>query len=65
MAAILPNLDRALSYITSHPWYWDAGPGLVKRPYSIDTWDFAYTAGRHDWLHHVPFSSTSRSGWNS
>jgi hypothetical protein len=22
----------------------------VKRPYTIDTWDFAYTAGRHDWL---------------
>ena len=24
--------------------------GLVKRAYTIDTWDFAYTAGRHEWL---------------
>jgi len=23
---------------------------LVKRGYTIDTWDFDYTAGRHSWL---------------
>ena len=23
---------------------------LVRRPYTIDTWDFAFTAGKHDWL---------------
>jgi hypothetical protein len=60
MAGILPNLDRALRYITSHPWYWDAGRGLVKRPYTIDTWDFAYTAGRHDWLQ---FQITDETFW--
>lgn len=47
---LLPHLERAVSYICGHPWYWDAEHGLVKRPYTIDTWDFAYTAGRHDWL---------------
>ncbi len=47
---LLPVMDRALSYILSHPWYWDAELGLVKRAYTIDTWDFAYTAGRHEWL---------------
>jgi hypothetical protein len=50
MAALLPGLERAMRYIMSHPWYWDPVRGLVKRPYTIDTWDFAYTAGRHEWL---------------
>lgn len=43
-------MDRALRYIMTHPWYWDTELELVKRAYTIDTWDFAYTAGRHDWL---------------
>jgi len=47
---LLPRLEKALTYVTSHPWYWDPTHGLVKRAYTIDTWDFAYTAGRHDWL---------------
>ncbi len=47
---LMPNLERALQYILNHPWRWDKKTGLVKRPYTIDTWDFAYTAGHHDWL---------------
>ena len=47
-------------YITTHPWYWDAAHGLVKRAYTIDTWDFAYTAGRHDWLQ---FQITDDTFW--
>ena len=47
---LLPAMDRALRYIMRHPWYWDAELDLVKRAYTIDTWDFAYTAGRHEWL---------------
>jgi hypothetical protein len=50
IAGILPHLERALDYATSHRWRWDEKRGLVKRAYTIDTWDFAYTAGRHDWL---------------
>jgi len=46
----LPHLARALEPTFTHPWRWDAALGLVVRPYTIDTWDFAYTAGRHDWL---------------
>ena len=46
----LPAMERALRYIMSHPWYWDEQLNLVKRAYTIDTWDFAYTAGRHEWL---------------
>jgi hypothetical protein len=46
---LLPCFGKALSYIMNS-WYWDKEKFLVKRPYTIDTWDFAYTAGRHDWL---------------
>ena len=60
MARLLPNLERALRYITTHPWYWDARRGLVKRAYTIDTWDFAYTAGRHEWLQ---FQITDDTYW--
>lgn len=47
---LLPRLEKALSYVLRHDWYWDKRYGLVKRAYTIDTWDFAYTAGAHDWL---------------
>ncbi|GIV99300.1 MAG: hypothetical protein KatS3mg058_0704 [Roseiflexus sp.] len=39
------NLDamrRAARYATSDPLRWDAEQGLIKRPYTIDTWDFSY-----------------------
>ncbi|NIM15788.1 MAG: hypothetical protein GTO45_27620, partial [Candidatus Aminicenantes bacterium] len=47
---LLPKMEKALHYILSHPWYWDDQKKMVKRPYTIDTWDFAYTAGKHEWL---------------
>jgi hypothetical protein len=46
---LLPCFEKALSYIMNS-WYWDKEKFLVKRPYTIDTWDFAYSAGKHDWL---------------
>ncbi len=39
------NLDamrRGLIYITNDPLRWDEGMGLVRRPYTIDTWDFQF-----------------------
>jgi hypothetical protein len=42
---LVRNLDamrRALRYTMSDPLRWDAERGLVKRPYTIDTWDFEY-----------------------
>ena len=57
---MMPRMEKALAYILSHPWYWDDGCGLVKRAYTIDTWDFAYTAGRHDWLQ---FQITEDTYW--
>ncbi len=47
---LLPSLEAALNYIFTHPWRWDEKHQLVKRSYTIDSWDFAYTAGKHDWL---------------
>ncbi|PDW02050.1 hypothetical protein CJ255_16030 [Candidatus Viridilinea mediisalina] len=38
----LEPMRRALTYITSDPLRWDAERGLVRRPYTIDMWDFAY-----------------------
>ncbi|GBD94818.1 hypothetical protein BMS3Abin05_02434 [bacterium BMS3Abin05] len=50
MEHLLPQLEKALGYVLKHPWRWDETLQLVKRAYTIDTWDFAYTAGKHDWL---------------
>lgn len=47
---LMPKMEKALGYILNHPWRWDKTHNLVKRAYTIDTWDFAYTAGKHDWL---------------
>jgi len=48
--SLIPNMERALNYIFTHPQRLDLASGLVKRAYTIDTWDFAYTAGQHEWL---------------
>ncbi len=40
MAARLPAMRRGLAYLTSDPLRWDAERGLVRRPYTIDMWDF-------------------------
>lgn len=42
LAENLEAMRRGLEYITSDPLRWDAERGLVRRPYTIDTWDFAY-----------------------
>jgi len=36
----LPRLEKGLRYLTSDPKRWDAHYQLVKRPRTIDTWDF-------------------------
>lgn len=56
----LDALQRALEYTTTHPWRWDDSLGLVKRAFTMDTWDFDYTAGRHPWLN---FQITPHTLW--
>jgi hypothetical protein len=58
--SVLPQLEAALQYCRSHEWRWDREHGLMKRPYTIDTWDFDYTAGRTDWLN---FQITDATFW--
>ncbi|MDZ4718018.1 MAG: hypothetical protein SH847_06065 [Roseiflexaceae bacterium] len=38
----LNAMRQALDYSMSDPQRWDAERGLVKRPYTIDMWDFSY-----------------------
>ena len=38
----LRKLEKGILYSTSHPKRWDPELGLVKRAYTIDTWDFTY-----------------------
>lgn len=40
LVAQLPALEKGIDYITSDPKRWDEAHGLVKRPFTIDTWDF-------------------------
>ncbi len=37
---VLPKLEKGIDYITSDEKRWDKEHGLVKRPFTIDTWDF-------------------------
>ena len=42
MIAMLPHARAAIAYTTSDPVRWDAARGLIRRPYTIDMWDFSY-----------------------
>jgi hypothetical protein len=42
MRGHLEPMRRAVTYSLQHPLRWDAGRGLIKRPFTIDTWDFEY-----------------------
>ena len=46
---LIPSFEKALAYVMGGR-YFDKEKYLFRRPYTIDTWDFAYTAGQHDWL---------------
>ncbi len=38
----IPILEKGLNHLTSHKWRWSADHGLVKRPFTPDTWDFIH-----------------------
>lgn len=42
MARQLPALQRGLNYMMTDPLRWSEEHGLVKRAYTIDTWDFKF-----------------------
>lgn len=37
---VLPKLEKSIEYMCSDEKRWDKEHGLVKRPFTIDTWDF-------------------------
>ncbi len=46
---VLPKLEKGIDYVTSDTKRWDEEHGLVKRPFTIDTWDFTNEVGSsHD-----------------
>ena len=59
MKSMIPRMERALRYVMTDPWRWDRKRRLVKRAYTIDTWDFDYTAGRSPWLNFRVDDATS------
>lgn len=40
LKSVLPALEKGINYMTSDEKRWDKEHGLVKRPFTIDTWDF-------------------------
>lgn len=42
MRSMLDSLERGLNYSLTSPARWSEQYGLVKRPFTIDTWDFEY-----------------------
>lgn len=38
----LPFVQKAIQYTLSDPLRWEPSLGLVKRPFTIDTWDYEY-----------------------
>lgn len=43
LKSVLPSLEKAINYMTTSEKRWDKEHGLVKRAFTIDTWDFACT----------------------
>ena len=48
LRSVLPKLEKGINYITSDAKRWDKKHGLVKRPFTIDTWDFTYLERSRD-----------------
>ncbi|NCC32418.1 MAG: hypothetical protein EOM24_10410, partial [Chloroflexia bacterium] len=42
MLTMLPSAQKAINYTLTSPIRWEPTLGLVKRPFTIDTWDFEY-----------------------
>jgi hypothetical protein len=59
-ARMVPHIERAFGYVLTDPWRWEKKRKLVRRAYTMDTWDFDYTAGRHPWLN---FQVTDETYW--
>lgn len=57
---MLPHAEKALNYSLNHPWRWSSEYGLMKRAFTIDTWDFDYVTPNQPWLN---FQITDQTHW--
>lgn len=57
---ILPHAEKAMKYIFAHPWRWSKEHKLVKRAYTIDTWDFDFVDANQQWLN---FQISDKTHW--
>lgn len=48
MLNALPPLIKGMEYAMTDPTRWEPHYGLVKRPFTIDTWDFTYGTPEND-----------------
>ncbi len=57
---MLPYIKKAMQYIMTHSWRWSKEHGLVKRAYTIDTWDFDFVDENQPWLN---FQISDKTHW--
>ena len=60
MAAMLPHAENAMNYIFTHHWRWSKKHGLVKRAFTVDTWDFDFVDQNQPWLN---FQISENTHW--
>lgn len=60
LAEMLPFAEKAMNYIFTHPWRWSKEHGLVKRAYTVDTWDFDFVDLNQSWLN---FQISDKTHW--
>ncbi|HEX9974126.1 MAG TPA: hypothetical protein VGD14_18800, partial [bacterium] len=60
LAEMMPCAEKAMNYIFTHPWRWSKEHGLVKRAYTIDTWDFDFVDPNQSWLN---FQISDKTHW--
>ncbi|MCU0645335.1 MAG: hypothetical protein MUC94_13890, partial [bacterium] len=60
LAEMLPFAEKAMNYIFTHPWRWSKEHGLVKRAFTVDTWDFDFIDKNQPWLN---FQISDKTHW--
>jgi len=57
---MLLHAEQVMQYIFTHPWRWSEEHKLVKRAYTVDTWDFDYMDKNQHWLN---FQISDKTHW--
>jgi len=60
LEAMLAHAERAMNYAFTHPWRWSKQHNLVKRAFTIDSWDFDFVEKGQPWLN---FQISEKTHW--